>query len=468
MVSKKRLKIKFNGWFFLFGTIVTVFLFKSWQLYIYDKSFNGKIYPNVYIDNQSFAGKSKKQVVDYFVNKSSPLDKVLLTLEFENQPVATFSGKQLNINFDGQTAAERAYMVGRSKFFLSRFYQKLAIFFNIQKYDFITTLNFDRSLVSERITDLKDIYDKPAKNALFKFENGRVSSFRKEEIGQEIITDSVLNDIDNVIQAFRDEVKNSKIKINSVVIKPDITLSSINDFGIEELIAEGSSDFTHSIPQRIHNVLLAASKFNGVLIPPGKIFSFNDAVGDISSLTGYQPAYIIKEGKTVLGDGGGVCQVSTTLFRAALNAGLPIVERNAHAYRVSYYENDRGPGFDATVFAPSVDLKIKNDTTAYILIETNADEENNLLFFKLYGKKDNRKIEVSKSTVWDVVPPPEPKYQEDPTLKKGTVKQVDFPAWGSKAIFSYKVYKNNNLNIDEKFYSNYRPWQAVYMVGTAD
>ena len=258
------------------------------------------------------------------------------------------------------------------------------------------------------------------------------------------------------------------ITVNPVILLPEITLASINNYGIEELIAEGRSNYSHSILTRIHNVLLAASKFNGVLIPPGKTLSFNETVGDISSLTGYQPAYIIKEGKTVLGDGGGVCQVSTTLFRAALNAGLPIVERTAHAYRVLYYENDMKPGFDATVFGPTVDLKIKNDTPAYILIQTEADEENNLLYFRLYGKKDNRKVEISPAILWDVAPPPDPKYQEDATLKKGVVKQIDFPAWGGKASFEYKVFKDQKQVLDQKFYSSYRPWQAVYLVGTAD
>ena len=101
-----------------------------------------------------------------------------------------------------------------------------------------------------------------------------------------------------------------------------------------------------------------------MLIPPGGTISYNEIVGDISAATGYQPAYIIKDGRTILGDGGGVCQVSTTLFRAGLSAGLPILERHPHAYRVHYYEEGGyKPGLDATVFAPGVDLKMKNDTS---------------------------------------------------------------------------------------------------------
>lgn len=467
IIAKNKIKI-FNPWFFSFGVSVALFVLVFIKYLNYDKSFSNRIYPNVSIDKVDFSAKTKQEVEKYFENKSVAFKSASITIIVDNEPVATFSGQQLKLRYDGQTAAERAFLVGRSSFFLSALYQRITALLNLTKFNFSSSIDFDDGIIRERLEVLKDEIDKPAKNALFKFENNKVVSFRKEENGQELNIDSILTDIDRAVNSLRNEVEPKSIVIKPIIIKPDISLSSINNYGIEELIAEGRSDYSHSIPGRIHNVILAASKFNGVLIPPGKVFSFNDTVRDISALTGYQPAYIIKDGKTVLGDGGGVCQVSTTLFRAALNAGLPIVDRSAHAYRVSYYENDMGPGFDATVFSPSVDLKIKNDTSSYILIQTEVDENNNLLFFRFFGKKDDRRVEISDPIVWDVVAPPDPRYQDDPILKKGVVKQVDFPAWGSKASFNYKVYKNGKLTIDQKFYSIYRPWQAVYLVGTAD
>ena len=115
-------------------------------------------------------------------------------------------------------------------------------------------------------------------------------------------------------------------------------MTEINTYGIKELVGVGYSRFEGSHAERIHNIRTGSEKLNGMIIKPGETFSFVEALGDISRATGYKQAYIIKEGKTVLGDGGGICQVSSTLFRAALNVGLPIVERNAHAYRVAYYE----------------------------------------------------------------------------------------------------------------------------------
>lgn len=432
------------------------------------KNINNKIYPNVYLDNQNFGLKNKEEVVDFYDKKSSKLKNIKITVFFGSEPVATFSAQTLRLRYDGKTIAERAYIVGRSTNLPSKYLQKILTIFRLKRFDFESQIEYENSDIKDFLSLSEDKYNLAAKNALFKFEKGKVVEFRKETNGLKISSDKFLADFNQIIDSLKTGVSNKKVVLNSEVINPEIKLSDINEYGVEELIAQGKSDYTHSIPQRIHNVILAASKFNGVLIPKGKDFSFNETIGEISSLTGYQPAYVIKEGKTVLGDGGGVCQVSTTLFRAALNAGLPIIERNAHAYRVGYYENDSEPGFDATVYGPTVDLKIKNDTPGYILIETEIDEENNLLYFKLYGKRDSRRVEISKATVYGIAPALPAKYQDDPTLKKGVIKQIDFAAGGAKAFFSYKVFQGDKTMIDTKFYSNFRPWAAVYLVGTAD
>jgi vancomycin resistance protein YoaR len=206
---------------------------------------------------------------------------------------------------------------------------------------------------------------------------------------------------------------------------------------------------------------------NGTIIKPGEVFSFNKAVGDISVFNGYRQAYVISGGKTVLGDGGGVCQVSTTLFRAALDAGLPIVERNPHAYRVSYYEAETGPGIDAAIYTPNVDLKFKNDTPNHLLIQTYVDLQTNRLTFALYGTPDDREVSISKPVITSETPAPEPSYQDDPTLPKGEVKQVDFAASGANVYFTRTVTKDGDTKTD-KFSSNYRPWQAVYLRGTKE
>ncbi|MCX7955691.1 MAG: VanW family protein [Patescibacteria group bacterium] len=467
MVSKNLKKIFKISYFFI-AIILGLLFFVILTFNKFNNKYKNTIYPNVYIDNIDFSGKSKNEVLNYFDKKSLSLKKINFYFLIDNQKISSFSGEQLKLKYDGETAWLRAYYIGRSNSNISSIYQRILSFFSLKKFYFESNINFDSDLIKSYLYVFKEQYDKPAKNALFEFKNNKVINFRKEEYGKEIDINSVIFDFKKILISLKNKKEDKKIIIHPITLKPEITLSSINNFGIEELISIGKSDFTNSISSRIHNLKLASSKFHGILISKEKILSFNETVGEISSLTGYQPAYIIKDGKTILGDGGGICQVSTTLFRAALNAGLEIIERNSHAYRVSYYENDMEPGFDATVFAPNVDLKIKNNTPAYILIQISIDEKNNLLYFYLYGKKDNRKIEISKPTIWDIIPPPQPKYQEDPILKKGIIKQIDFSSWGAKTVFKYKVYKNNKLIIDKDIYSYYRPWQAVYLIGTAD
>jgi len=445
--------------------IITIFFLER-KIVLIEKRYQGKIYPNIFADNINLGNKTKNEVyqIYYQLNKKLESEKIIIYLK--NQPVATFSGKQLNLHYDDNYLFQKAYNIGREKDLRKKISHLTQLFIFKKPIYIKNTVSYNKSIINDFIHEQEDIYNKPAKNALFKFKNNRVVAFKKEENGEEILTKEFIENFEQIVSKDRSPKK--IIKIKTKIIKPNITLASTNNFGIEEMIGFGKSDFSGSITERVHNIILAASKFNGVLIEPNKVLSFNETVGDISSLSGYKPAYIIKDGKTILGDGGGVCQVSTTLFRAALNAGLPIIERHAHAYRVHYYENDSKPGLDATVFSPYVDLKIKNDTPAYILIQTEVDQKNNLLFFYLYGKKDQREVILSPITVWDVVPPPEPKYQDDPTLKKGTIKQIEWAAWGAKSSFTYKVSQKGQIIFEKTFFSSYRPWPAVFLVGTAD
>jgi vancomycin resistance protein YoaR len=258
------------------------------------------------------------------------------------------------------------------------------------------------------------------------------------------------------------------LEIPVILTYPKIKTGDVNNLGIKELIGTGKSTFFHSIPGRVFNVNLAASRISGTLVGPGEEFSFVKAVGDISKTTGYQTAYIISEGRTVLGDGGGVCQVSTTTFRAALDAGLPITERKAHAYRVGYYEQDSPPGIDATVYYPTADLKFLNDTGNYILIQETVDTKNLSMKVEIYGTSDGRKSSLSKPRISNQSPPPPTMYVDDPTLPLGTMKQIDWSAWGAKVVFDYKVERNGENIYEKTFVSNYQPWQAVYLKGTGN
>lgn len=450
------------------GIIAIILFVVTISLYFIAQSQNleGKIYPHTYIDSLDMGGKTPEEAKNILNNKYSYLNKTAVHVIYKDNPVASFSADQIRLERDVKEVVDHAYIIGRTPHFPSRVIQQINSVIGARNFNFYSSVRYDKKPVTDLIEELKETYEHPAKDALFTFENGKVISFKAHENGLKLKTDEFIVDFHNAVESASADKKLINLKIGDAIIEPEVTLAKANNQGIEELIGEGKSDYSHSIESRIYNVKLAASKFHGVLIPKGEEFSFNKYIGDISAASGYQPAYIIKNGRTVLGDGGGVCQVSTTIFRAALNTGLPISERNAHAYRVSYYENDAKPGFDATIFTPTVDFKFKNDTQAAILIQAEIEEDTNILRFKFYGKKDDRKVEISDATVWDVVPPPEPKYEDDPNLPNGVVKQIDYPAWGSKAKFSYKVTYGSGQMFEKEFYSSYRPWQAVFLRGT--
>lgn len=311
-----------------------------------------------------------------------------------------------------------------------------------------------------------DINREP-QDSTFVFENGRVNEFTPAKDGLAVKDDVFKNMIIGNLRSLESSTESAKtLEIPVTKTAPKVQTGDVNNLGIKELIGKGSSKFAHSIANRIHNIELASSKFRGVLVAPGEVFSFNKTLGDVSNFTGYKQAYIIKDGKTVLGDGGGVCQVSTTLFRAVLNAGLPVLERRAHAYRVSYYEQGSPPGLDATVYDPTTDFKFKNDTEKNILIQPVFDRKNQSLVFELYGTGDGRKATISKPVVSDLVAPPEDLYIDEPSLPAGQIKQIDYKAWGSKVTFNYTVERGGEVIYKKTFVSNYHPWQAVFQRGT--
>jgi len=427
----------------------------------YELKYKNRVYPSVMISGIPVGGWSARDIKNYWENENKKFENISLEFSYEDQ-IATLSGSQIQLRYDAPLSATQAYLIGRSGNILSDIRTKIFE----KKIDLKPVLTWDENIIREEINYFESNINTPAENALFNFQGGKVSEFKPSKNGRKVEAEATLNVFrKKILSAQPGQIVSVPLEVR--VVKPQATTDTVNNMGIKELIGRGYSEFSGSIAGRIHNVTLAASRFNGVLIKPGETLSFNKTLGDVSAATGYQSAYIIKNGRTVLGDGGGVCQASSTLFRAALDAGLPIIERHAHAYRVHYYE-DGGfkAGMDATVFDPTADLIIKNDTPAHILIQTKTDTRKLSLIFELYGTSDGRKAEILNHRVWDISPPPEALYQDDPTLKIGVIKQVDWAAWGAKANFDYRVSRKGVTILEKSFYSAYRPWQAVYLKGT--
>ena len=234
------------------------------------------------------------------------------------------------------------------------------------------------------------------------------------------------------------------------------------------VIAEGASEFAGSSASRVHNIVTAASKLHGYVIQPGETFSFLEALGPITRKAGYHTSLVIWGDRTIWGIGGGVCQVSTTVFRAAFWAGLPIAERHPHSYRVSYYELDGSPpGFDATIYSPWLDLKFVNDSEHPILLQAHVDEHAMELTIALHGKDLNRTVEMLPVIEKNVEAPGPPLPDTpDPSLPRGVRLQVEWAAVGIETVIQRQVAQGETTRIDE-FQSAFTPWRERWVVGTA-
>ena len=330
-------------------------------------------------------------------------------------------------------------------------------------------ISLNEDLFSEYLSGLAPGLSISPVNARFVFNDDslQLELIEPAVIGRELDVLSSMTQIDLKLQNGEHETV-----IQFETIQPEVTDDMTGQsLGITELVRSETSYFYGSDAARVQNIETAAAQFHGLLIAPGETFSMGDALGNISLENGYAEALIIYGGQTIQGIGGGVCQVSTTLFRTAFNAGFPIVERHAHAYRVGYYEMTREgskdpnlAGMDATVYFPLVDMKFTNDTNHWLLMETYMGQYDSLTW-KFYSTKDDRTVDWQTTGPTNVIPAPEPLYRENPELEKGEIEKVDFAADGAEIFINRTVYINGKVYFSDSFYTKFRPWQAIFEYG---
>ncbi len=261
-------------------------------------------------------------------------------------------------------------------------------------------------------------------DAKLTFENDKISESVPSIDGQKLNIGKSAQDIIKAADASADLAELAVDKV-----EPEITIEKIHDLGIVALIGRGESSFGKSHASRINNIKVGSAHYQGIIIKPGEEFSFNKILGDVEEKDGYRAELVIKNGELVKEYGGGLCQISTTIFRAAILAGLPIKERRPHFFAVSYYNPQ---GFDATIYPGISDLRFVNDTPSHILLQTKV--VNNKLFAEIYGSKDGREVKI-----------------------EGPVQYDQKPNGSLKARLTRKIYRDNILTKEEKFDSNYKP-----------
>ncbi|MFH1193597.1 MAG: VanW family protein [bacterium] len=329
-------------------------------------------------------------------------------------------------------------------------------YLDFEKQDGVAALAISKEKSAPFFDAVSKAVNVPAQDARFEIKDGRVIEFQTSRLGKTL-------DAEATRQALNGILFDGFPAVNAIVADsaPEFTTSNANQFGVSELLGVGTSTFAGSPPNRIHNIKTGAEKINGLLVKPGEEFSLLKALGEIDGEHGFKPELVIKENKTVPEFGGGLCQIGTTTFRAALASGLPITERQAHSYRVAYYEP---AGTDATIYNPAPDFKFLNDTAGYILIQTKM--AGTTLVFEFWGKKDGRESTMTKPVVYNIVPPPPVKYLESATLKPGEKKKVETAHSGADAYFKYTIkYPDERGEVNKTFTSHYRPWAEVWLVG---
>ena len=318
------------------------------------------------------------------------------------------------------------------------------------------TVGLNPDLVKNYLKEnIASVVDKKPANSKFTIKNGRVTEFQTNQDGKELDIEASFTKIND---ALNNNSKEAELVIN--VIKSEVKDENVNELGIEEIIGTGHSNFSGSSANRRHNIKTGANALNGVLIKPGEEFAVMKTLAPIDATTGYLTELVIKQNKTIPEYGGGLCQIGTTMFRAALASGLPITERRNHSYRVSYYEP---AGTDATIYDPWPDLKFVNDTNNYILIQ--ARIEGNDLYFDFWGKKDGRMATTTYPKIYNIVKPPAVKIVETLDLKPGVKKCTEKAHNGADAYFNYTVTYPTGEVKEEKFSSHYVPWQEVCLMG---
>jgi vancomycin resistance protein YoaR len=311
--------------------------------------------------------------------------------------------------------------------------------------------------------------ERTASNARFIFNDDthKLEVIQHAEIGRSL-------DVETTVQLINQGLSQGEHDLPVIL---SYTQPQVNDeatgetLGITQLVSSYTSHFRGSSAERMQNIQTAAARFHGLLVPPGATFSMAEVMGDVSLDEGYAEALIIFGGRTIKGVGGGVCQVSTTLFRTVFFGGYPVVERYPHAYRVGYYEQTRNgwdenlAGLDATVFVPIVDFKFVNDTSSWLLMETYFSRKNQTLTWKFYSTSDGRSVDWNSSGPTNIVEPPEPLYEENPDLAPGETRQVDWAAQGADVTIYRTVTRDGQILYSDTFVTHYEPWRDIFQVG---
>lgn len=327
-------------------------------------------------------------------------------------------------------------------------------------------VSLDQTMLTDYVSGLAANVNTPARNARVQLRDGSVSILADGQDGVTLL-------VDQTAQAISSQVATDErtVVIRTRTEKPKFGSDQVQSISVNDLLAKASTSYAGSIAARAHNVRLATSQLNGVVVAPGDEFSFNAELGPVTLGTGYQIGYGIAMANgqmmTVPSEGGGICQVATTVFHAAFWAGLDITTRYAHMYWIPRYgQPPLGmKGLDATVDdAYGIDFKFRNNTGNWLAIVTSADSSN--IYFSLYGTDPNWEVKAEGPIISNIVPADTTMVRQfDPSMAPGQELLVEHAENGFDARVIRRVLKNGQTIDTREFVSHYMPSRNVMLVG---
>lgn len=420
-------------------------------MYFTNESLNPKIHKGIKIEEVDVSNLTKEEALKKVkIATDEKIENKKINFYYEDKELL-IPLKDFGYKLDLYEATNRAYSYGRSDNIFKNYIDVLSAL--IFKQNIVAKSDYDETKRNNVIEKLgNEIYKKPV-DAKAIINDDKTIKIADSEIGRYL-------DLDETKNLLKLDILNQD-KIELPVYKTEPKIYSNFFDGIDKVLGDFSTDYSSSINNRKENIKIASSKFNNLKLNPGDEISFNDVVGEITEETGFKSATVIVGGEYESGIGGGICQVSTTLYNSLILSDLEIIERHNHSRPINYVDL----GTDAAVASGYKDLKFKNNTKNPILILAEADGEK--LDFKVLGNSNDRDYEVKilPERLGVVSPDVKTIYSESIPEGETVVRE------SGKKGYSYKTYKEiikDGEVLEKKEISNsyYVPKDKVLVVGT--
>lgn len=330
----------------------------------------------------------------------------------------------------------------------------------------VLKIEFQDGLLNEYIAQDwgKIINSDPVKVKISRDEKGKIVLDGHGKNGRMLDNQKLRDMLTEAINSKDITIEKSKLQlpIEEKLFEVDVS-DDLKNMGIKEVVSIGHTSYYGSPQNRMFNINVGVSKFNGVVIAPGEVFSFNTHLGPVDGAHGFLKELVIKPEGTLPEFGGGLCQVSTTMYRGALYAGLPVVERSPHSYAVGYYSQIGGHGIDATIYPGARDLRFKNDTPGSLLLQ--AYTEGSEAYFIFYGTKDGREVQLEGPVITNRNSIPGTDIVETDTIPVGVKKTQEKAHVGFNTLWYRYITLPGGLTQKEAITSSYRAVKEKVLLG---